>query len=319
MNATSGDAQPKRVYASEAVVTTILTEKDLDDVRCDIGCYGHASRWGCRNHDCRVPTEPHFMVRILSFPRTRRSACSATLTWIPMWTTTARPPAGPNPRIPDPKSPNPRITASLTRLGSPLQPDHSDWVVHEQDLLDYFQPEWTESAPVLEFDANQYMELMNLEGDDQKILYEGQTAREGGLGTPGRLLTAGCMLGGPGGKPATCARAVCARARMRPTTRGRLGVSSKCAKTASWSSSTLVAPSSCNGYVRRDTRPGRALPALTGSAIVSTALQATSIRPVLRRPDPERIRVIDEENVVQLGRFHLGASRNQRQTRPQHA
>ena len=34
VNATSGDAQPKRVYASEAVVTTILTEKDLDDVRC---------------------------------------------------------------------------------------------------------------------------------------------------------------------------------------------------------------------------------------------------------------------------------------------
>ena len=167
-------------------------------------------------------------------------------------------PESPNPRIPE--SPNPRITASLTRLGSSLQPDHSDWVVHEQDLLDYFQPEWTESAPVLEFDANQYMELMNLEGDDQKILYEGQTAREGGLGTPGRLLTAGCMLGGPGGKPATCARAVCARARMRPTTRGRLGASSKCAKTASWSSSTLVAPSSCNGYVRRDTRPGRASP-----------------------------------------------------------
>ena len=44
-------------------------------------------------------------------------------------------------------------------------------MVHEQDLLDFFQPEWTESAPILEFDASQYMQLMDLEGDDFRVLY----------------------------------------------------------------------------------------------------------------------------------------------------
>jgi len=41
-----------------------------------------------------------------------------------------------------------------------------DWIVHEQDLLDFFQPEWTEASTVLEFDPSHYMELMNLEGED---------------------------------------------------------------------------------------------------------------------------------------------------------